>query len=167
MKQGKLLSLPLIRIILLMLPLLTIITLFLTSCSEIETGKRTLPDGSEVQVDITGKTVRDRRAEAAEKAISSIRPEHFEDVKGTVHSLHLQLNDLVGWGHFRRFEDKNGSKYLWEVRVASYLGENSLVARARDIAMKVESELFKQDLESFAQAIELAYEKRDVTSSHP
>ncbi|HHV78539.1 MAG TPA: hypothetical protein GXX40_02820 [Firmicutes bacterium] len=50
-------------------------------------------------------------------------------------------------------------------RVKEYVrgqGEMSLAARARDAASKVESGSLKRDLEAFARAIELAYERKDV-----
>ncbi|HHV78538.1 MAG TPA: hypothetical protein GXX40_02815 [Firmicutes bacterium] len=91
--------------------LFLVLSLFLTACRE-QTGNRILPDGSKVQVDAKANVVKDKRTEAAEKAISSIKPEDLQAVKGEIRCFHFQLNDLIAWGHYRRFKD-NGN-YLWE-----------------------------------------------------
>ncbi|KNZ69397.1 hypothetical protein Tfer_2036 [Thermincola ferriacetica] len=125
------------------LPLLLIAVLLLTSC---------------------GKEVGPKNVDAAEKAVSSIKPEDLQSVKGAVHQLHFVLNDLVSWGHSRRFTENTewySSETAWKI-VNEYLTEQKIADRAREIAKTVESETLKQDLESFANSLEQAYEKRDV-----
>ncbi|ADI02695.1 hypothetical protein [Syntrophothermus lipocalidus] len=135
-----------------------------------QTREGTLPDGSKVRVDATGRLVTDRHTEAVEKAISSIKPEDFQSVNSFVRQAHFQLNDLVASGHYKRFTDNstwasNSKEYLWETRVKEYVsgeGELNLVTRPREVAEKVGSEDLKADLEAFARMLEFAYEKKDV-----
>ncbi len=133
-----------------LLPLLLIVgLLFFTSC---------------------GNGAGPKNADAAEKAVSSIKPEDFQAVNSFIRQAHFQLNDLVASGHYKRFTDSStwassSREYLWESRVKECVsgeGELNLVSRAREVAKKVGSEVLKQDLETFAQMLELAYKKKDV-----
>jgi len=126
-----------------LLPLLLIAGLLLTSC---------------------GKDVGPKNPKAAEEAVSSIKAEDLQDVKGTVHNLHFTLNDLVSWGRHKRFTENTewySNETAWKT-LNECLTEQKITERARDIAKKVESEALIHDLESFADSLEQAYEKRDV-----
>jgi len=111
-----------------------------------------------------GKNAGPKDPKAAEKAVSSIKLEDLQSVKGTVHHLHFILNDLVSWGRAKRFTENTewySSEVAWKT-VGEYLTGEKITDRARDIASKVGSEALTEDLESFASSLEQAYEKRDV-----
>ncbi|MGB9867466.1 MAG: hypothetical protein ACPLPR_06105 [Bacillota bacterium] len=127
------------------------------------TTERRLPDGTLTRVASFGEVLPDRQAMAAKRAVSTIKPENLQAVRAIVRQLHFQMNDLVCWGHYRRFKDD--ADYLWGERLRQYVegkSEMNLTALARNAATNVESPALKRDLEAFVRALEVAYERRDI-----
>jgi len=100
-----------------------------------------------------------------EESLANISASDRDATEGEVANFHERMNDMVGWGHWRRFTDKSGwraAEFEWTQLQNDIEDSNGLVARAREVSSKVESESLKQDLEAFARALELASETKEV-----
>lgn len=100
----------------------------------------------------------DKLPERPAPRVSMPSPNDLQDVRSLVRTTHNVLNDLVGWGRIGWFLPQTD----WSWQKVHLLITAGFLDRVRHVTKVVQPETIGQDLEAFAKAVEIAYQRRDA-----